>query len=193
MFILSIRFYLSIVSFHLLRTPLAKQWCDWEAEVGLFNACNINKSYLITFLYILNLGNKALFFFSFHVLQEWEKRLRFCLIFSLSQSHAHHAVVMHCFLLPTVPAEELVSASPDLMRCWGWWDSPEPLCATSAVTKVTLPFKLGPWKRSRKTKWSVMAYKTLPTLTLFVFWQNKSGFACVNIWVTSFNICLKCP
>lgn len=111
---MSIRFYLSIVSFHLLRTPLAKQWCDWEAEVGLFNACNINKSYLITFLYILNLGNKALFFFS-HVLQEWEKRLRFCLIFSLSQSHAHHAVVMHCFIVPQ-----------SLQRSWcllllTWW------------------------------------------------------------------------
>lgn len=49
--ILSIRFYLSIASFYLLRTLLAKQWCDWDVEVGLFNACNIKKTSLHFYIY----------------------------------------------------------------------------------------------------------------------------------------------
>lgn len=76
MFILSIRFYLSIVPFYLLRTLIAKQWCDSDIEVGLFNAYNINKSYL-SFFYIfihIELRKQSIFF---HVLQEWEERLRF--------------------------------------------------------------------------------------------------------------------
>ena len=125
-----------------------------------------------------------------YVLQEEKERLGFCLIFSLSQSHAQHALLVCCFLVPPVPAEELASICPDQMKSWEWWDSPEQLCVTSAVTKVTLPFKFGPWKRSGKTKWSVMLIKLCQHWTLFVFWQNKSGFAYVNVWVTSLNICL---
>lgn len=125
-------------------------------------------------------------------LEEEKKKKR--LGFVWSSLYSKNVPNMQRALLPVATstcwgAEELASMCPDQMKSWELWDSFEQLRGTSAVTKVTLPFKFGLWKRSGKTKWSVMDYKTLPTVN-FVFWQNKSGFACVNVWVTSLNICL---